>query len=205
MINSEMKVEEAINARYSTRNYKKGEKIDREIVNKILDAGFSAPSGLGTEPWKFIVLENNLSSLGEAVYNQEHVLNSSFIVVLLNLKQSYVDENPNIMYDKWEESGLPISQQEQSFGYLKYAGTQYYREQLMFAASFMTLQATALNIGSVVVGGFDADKLSKLIEFDQDKYEIGLLVDFGISNDSNAKERIRRDRSDVVEFQTIKS
>ncbi len=83
-------------------------------------------------------------------------------------------------------------------GYTKQLGTQYYREQLMFAASQMCLQATEHGIGSVVVGGYDKDMMANILGIDQRYYEVGLLVDFGIPQTNQLKVRNRRAISEVV-------
>lgn len=198
-----MTVQEAINKRYSTRYYMKNEIIDKEIINKIVEAGYLAPNGFGCEPWKFIVVENNLEKLSESVYGQKHVTDASFVVILLNLKMEYVIENPNILTDKWEKMEVSKEKQVAYLDKLKGVGTQYFREQLMFAAANMTIQASALNVGSVVVGGFDKNKVEDVINIDKDKYEVGLIVDFGISTDLKPKVRVKRDKDEVIEYKKI--
>lgn len=48
---------DAILTRRSIRRYST-EKIDQEIVNKIIKAGMYAPSAVNKQPWHFIVFEN---------------------------------------------------------------------------------------------------------------------------------------------------
>jgi len=52
-----MKVEEAIRNRRSIRRYKR-ETPKHSDIEKILQAGIWAPSGLNNQPWKFKILKN---------------------------------------------------------------------------------------------------------------------------------------------------
>src|SRR5699024_7454162 len=49
---------EAMNFRHATKEYDATKKISDEDFNYILEAGRLSPSSLGTEPWKFIVVQN---------------------------------------------------------------------------------------------------------------------------------------------------
>jgi nitroreductase len=52
-----MELFDAIHTRRSIRRYS-SQKIDPEIVNKILQAGMYAPSAVNKQPWHFIVFES---------------------------------------------------------------------------------------------------------------------------------------------------
>lgn len=49
---------EAIKARRSVRRYQPDKKIDKDKIEKILDAGRWAPSARDTQPWQFVVVED---------------------------------------------------------------------------------------------------------------------------------------------------
>ncbi len=48
---------DAIRERRSVRDYK-SDKISREVLNTIIEAANSAPSGMNSQPWRFVVIEN---------------------------------------------------------------------------------------------------------------------------------------------------
>lgn len=195
-----MTVQEAVNARRSTRYYQTDKKISSEDIKIITDAGRKAPNGLGLEAWKFIVLTGDFSKIAEATYGQKHVQDASHIVVCVNYKHEYISENPHVITDLLELKGLPQEQINSYLAMLQTRGTSYYREQTFFAASQMVLQATGLGIGSVVVGGFDPHKLAIAIGLDEDKYEASLVVDFGYSIEAEVKPRTIRAEDDVVSY-----
>ena len=53
-----METFDAIKGRRSVRKYKK-EKLLRQDLEKILEAGIWAPSGSNAQPWQFFVIDNN--------------------------------------------------------------------------------------------------------------------------------------------------
>ncbi len=193
-----MTVKEAINTRYSTRNYVPNAEISAEVKELILDAGYKAPNGLAIEPWKFLLVEGNMEDVTAACFGQKHVSDSSFMVAFLNYKHEYVKAHPEVFTAKLEKSGLREDQINMYLGMLESRGTQYYREQLMFAAAQMALQAVELEVGSVIVGGFDPVKMAEVLNIDTDKFEVGLMMSFGKNADTEMKNRIRRDREEVI-------
>ncbi|MBU4341545.1 MAG: nitroreductase [Candidatus Altiarchaeota archaeon] len=52
-----MELNDCIAGRRSIRAYK-DEPVSKEIVDKIIGAGAWAPSGMNTQPWRFVVIEN---------------------------------------------------------------------------------------------------------------------------------------------------
>lgn len=195
-----MTVQEAVNTRRSTRYYQLDKKISSEDMKSITDAGRKAPNGLGIEAWKFVVLSGDFSKIADATYNQQHIQDASHVVALVNYKHEYITENPNVITDLLQLKGMP---QEQITGYmsmLQTKGTSYYREQTFFAASQMVLQATGLGIGSVVVGGFDQQKMASVIGLDQDKFEVSLVVDFGYPISTDVQPRTIRAEEEVVSY-----
>ena len=52
-----MELDECIAGRRSIRSYE-NKAVPKEIINKILNAGVSAPSGMNSQPWHFVVIEN---------------------------------------------------------------------------------------------------------------------------------------------------
>lgn len=195
-----MTVKQAVDTRRSTRYYQLDKKISSEDLQVIIDAGRKAPNGLALEAWKFVVLTGDFSKLGEATYGQPHVQDASHVIALVNYKQEYVSANPEVVTDLLLSKGFPQARIDGYMPMLEARGTQYYREQTMFAASQMVLQAAGLGIGSVVVGGFDPAKVAEVIGLDTDKFEVSLVVDFGYAVEGEVKPRILRDIDEVVSY-----
>lgn len=86
-----MEALECIKTRRSVRHYS-DKPIDREMINIILEAAISAPSGKNGQPWKFKVIVdkcfiNQLSDL--SIYGSWMKTAASFIVVFLDKSCSY--------------------------------------------------------------------------------------------------------------------
>jgi nitroreductase len=48
----------SIKARRSVRNYRQQE-IPEEIINRIIEAGNDAPSGMNSQPWRFVIVRSS--------------------------------------------------------------------------------------------------------------------------------------------------
>ena len=53
-----MELDVCIKGRRSVRTYK-NESVSKEQIETVLDAGIWAPTWMGREPWKFIVIETS--------------------------------------------------------------------------------------------------------------------------------------------------
>lgn len=68
MSDVKMSAIDAINDRRAVRNYK-NVKIDKAVINSLLDAAVQAPTAVHEEPWSFVVVQDKkiLNSLSESV------------------------------------------------------------------------------------------------------------------------------------------
>lgn len=194
-----MTVKEAVNKRYSTRNYVPNKEVAQKIIDDIIDAGRYAPNGLGIEPWKFYILKGDLEKLRDVTFNQQHIVDASFVVVFVHYTDNYFKNNKSDIYSRWNSIGFDKDKQDFYYNYLDGVAGQYFKEQLMFSGAQMALQAAGHNVGSVIVGGFDPKGVAKLINLDESKYKVGLMASFGISADKETKQRIRRPKEETYE------
>ncbi len=56
-IESSMTLLDAIYARRAVRSYSK-KKVEKQVVNKLIDAAIQAPSAMKSQPWAFVVIQN---------------------------------------------------------------------------------------------------------------------------------------------------
>lgn len=196
-----MNVTEAINNRYSSRYYKGGE-VTEEVIDKILEAGQKAPSGFGSEPWQFYVLRGNLDEVYKSASEQDHVKEASFVIALVNYKKKLLEDDPSLIEEKY--NSFDEAKKQRYISALVNKGDQYLREQLMFAASFMVLEATNQGLGSVIIGGFDPKSMEEILDIDTNYYEVGLMISFGIDANDTPTKRTRRATEDVVRKVTLK-
>ncbi len=181
-------------------------KVSKEDLIYILEAGRMSPSSFGVEPWKFLVIQNEQSKqkLQEASYNQTQVGTASAIVVILarkdmKLEQSYAEKMLRRSGDDLYESflkdfytGYTANMDAESLG-------NWSDKQCQLAAMNMMNAAAVLGIDSCPIGGFVPNLVNDLLEIDQNKYQISMLLPLGYrANEPYAK--IRNDFNDVVEY-----
>ncbi|MCF7908344.1 MAG: nitroreductase family protein [Candidatus Omnitrophica bacterium] len=79
-----------IKDRRSVRKFKK-RAVSRQTVNKILEAGRWAPSGLNNQPWRFMVLDKEKKDALAVFTHYGHIIKSAdkLILVFLDKKTSY--------------------------------------------------------------------------------------------------------------------
>lgn len=85
-----MKALRLIKARRSIRKFKK-KTVSKQAVEKILEAGRWAPSGLNNQPWRFMVLDKTRKNGLTAFTHYGHIIKSAdkAILIFLDKKASY--------------------------------------------------------------------------------------------------------------------
>jgi len=132
---SEQPVFDAIFSRRSIRVYQPGREIEREKIIKLLQAAMAAPSACNIQPWEFIVLQGE-----EALGRVKPLLleHGNYNPPLVMVVCGYPDDIP------WEgDTG---------------------RADCCAAIQNMLLAATVMGLGSVWIGGFDADALRQSLD-----------------------------------------
>ena len=123
-----------IKNRRSVRAYK-DMPIKNNDLEKILEAGRWAPSGVNIQPWRFLIVRDKLliKEIGELCYfgaiKSRHVCAAAAVIVLCGDSRS--------MGDTWERD-------------------------CMIAGTNMTLMAEALGIGSCWIGAFNGKSIGGL-------------------------------------------
>ena len=131
---------EAIKKRKSVRSFS-SKKIDKETIDKIMEAGKGAPSAGGLNTQKFFVFtdEKDKESLAQIAYGQEFVAKAPLVVVVA------VDEKKS--KSRYGNRGEFYSVCDGSA-----------------AVQNILLASTAFNLGSCWVGAFDDNALKKFLK-----------------------------------------
>lgn len=114
-----------------------GASIDKEVINRILDAGRRAPSAKNRQPWRFVAIHDTalIQKTMDISYGQTHVGQAGCIVALCTTNIDYRMPNGQLSY--------PID--------------------LTFAASFMMIQAVEEKLSSCVITTFREDEMKHLL------------------------------------------
>lgn len=134
-----------IKERRSIRKYKK-EKIDRESIIKILEAGRFSPSAENNQPWRFFVLtkEDSIKSIGKACK-----------YAFLN---AFVKEAPLVI----------VIYSEKTHHFVK--------TDCGLCAQNMMLEAHALGIGSCYIGAFREKSIKKILGLSEKEKILGIIT-----------------------------
>ena len=115
----------------------KSKPIEKDKLERVLEAGRLAPSAKNRQEWRFVVLQKEQlrQKIKEAAFGDEKVGQAPAIIALCTTNVEYIMPNGQLSY--------PID--------------------LAFAASFMVLQAMAEGLGSCVLSTYDEQMVRDLI------------------------------------------
>ncbi len=202
----------ALQWRYATKVFDKEKKIADEDLNTILEAGRLAPSSIGVEPWKFIVIENPQlrAKLREASYGQPKVTDASALVVIARR----TDVRENIARELLERTAKAQGVTLESLGGLKGMAEggiggkndqeldAWVRTQVYIPLGTMIAAASLLGVDSGPMEGFDAAKVDEILGFPGKHLKATTMLALGYRGEDPAATRakVRRDFAEVVEF-----
>jgi nitroreductase len=111
--------------------------VDKEALERVLEAGRKAPSAKNRQPWRFIVVddESTRKRMEAAAFGQEHVGRAPVIIAACTTNVDYRMPNGQWSY--------PID--------------------LTMAVSFMMLQASEEGLGSCVVTTYDEQEIKDIL------------------------------------------
>jgi 5,6-dimethylbenzimidazole synthase len=175
-----MDVYEAIEKRRTIRIFKKG--ATEEQLRKIILAGSKAPSGGGSQPWEFIIIDDRkiIDQLAELKYQ----LNKKFTPGAGETQKDVDDRALN--QKKWFQNSSVVAVCTKSgqsvSGWL--------------AVENMSLAAVAEGLGSNIISYWDFGKkeVEKIMGLPND-YELTCVLKFGVPGEEGAPRKRRPESS----------
>lgn len=170
-----------VKARQSDRAYEPGRKIEREKLERILEAARLAPSACNGQPWHFTVIteEPLLQEVGKATASlgmNKFAKDASALVLITH-------ESTNIT----SKLGCGIK------------GKDFPMMDLGIASAYMTLAAEAEGIGSCILGWFDEKKIKELTGIPKNK-RLMLIITLGYATKPK-RNKVRKEWNKVVSFE----
>jgi 5,6-dimethylbenzimidazole synthase len=160
----------AIRERRSCRSFT-DEPIDKEIIEKILDAATWAPSPLNAQPWSFVVItgtEVKNDIFAEAQRSRELAIQKSGWGWLEKYRVDFLLSAPVIIAVAGDPKKSGVDQ-------FMEGGARAYEHACAAAVQNMMLTAHALGIGSVWFTLFDRGKLQEILNLAPDKIPLALV------------------------------
>ena len=170
-----------INSRQSDRKYS-DRKVDKDILNRIVEAGRMAPSACNAQPWKFIVVNDPQLVLKVAEAASAKLIGMNSFVAQAPVIIVIVREKANMS----SKVGATIKNKDYSLF------------DIGIATENICLQAEAEGIGSCIIGWFDEKTIRKLLSIPKSK-RVELLITLGYSL-SDKREKRRKPAEETVSY-----
>jgi nitroreductase len=170
-----------ITGRQSVRKYS-DRQLEKEKLDRIIEAGRMAPSACNAQPWKFIVVTDPELVLKIAEAASAKLIGMNSFVAEAPVILVIVREKPNFS----SKVGSTIKNKDYSLF------------DIGIATENICLQARAEGIGSCIIGWFDEKMLKKLLDIPKSK-RVELIITLGYSL-SEQREKRRKPAAETVSY-----
>ena len=171
-----------ISTRQSDRAYT-NQPIEREKIEKIIEAARIAPSACNAQPWKFIVvddeeLKNKIAdTTSSKVLGMNHFTKQAPVHIVIVMEGANLTSNFGSLVKRKHFPLIDIG----------------------IAAEHICLAATAEGLGSCMVGWFDESAVKKLLNIPKSKRPM-LIITLGYPAKPETREKRRKEIGQVVSY-----
>ncbi len=185
----------ALNRRYATKLFNPDKKVSDSDLDILLEAVRLAPSSLGIQPWRVIVIVDKemKTRLKAAAYNQAQIGDASQVIVFTSRKS--LDEH---YVDSYLENVMKVRNQknEDVQGYKKmimnsYAnrtpeGVKEWNSRQAYIALGILLETAALmNIDACPMEGFDIAQFDRILGLEKTEYSCAVIAAIGYRSEND--------------------
>lgn len=208
---------DAFHFRSACRYYDVNKKISREDMEYILELGRLSPSSVGSEPWQFLVLQNEAirEKIAPVIWGIKHPMNEmSHLVVLLAKKNARYDSA--FFRNSLERRGLTPEQIEATLSRYKTFQTEDIQiadsertlfdwscKQTYIALANMMTGAAMIGIDSCPIEGFHYESVNRILSeaglFDANEWGVSCMVTFGYRS-KEIKKKYRKPADEVIKW-----
>lgn len=175
-----------VNNRQSCRKFDTEQTVDRDIINRILEAARLAPSACNAQPWHFIVvddpeLKNKVADAASArLLGMNHFTKQAPVHIIV------VEEKVNL------SSGIGGLVKDKHFAFLD----------IGIATAHICLAAEAEGLGSCILGWFAEAKMKKLLNIPENKR---VVLDIVIGYPAQPlRDKKRKSADEIISYNTYK-
>jgi nitroreductase len=174
----------ALQLRHACKVFDDRRTVSRADLDYVLEAGRLAPSSLGLEPWRFIVVEDRplRRHLRPACWNQSQITTSSAVIVIQALKAELAPKTgyARTMLGRLAASREGLDEAMQIYGQIVHGDfVGWSVAQCHVAAAHMMMAAAAIGVDSCPMGGFEPESVAEVLKIDRSRFEVALLVALG--------------------------
>jgi nitroreductase len=170
-------------SRQSVRRYAKTP-VEPEKLNKCLEAARLAPSASNSQPWTFIVVDQEplRTEVANATFSKIKLINKftvqAPVLIVIVMEKAKLITRLAMMVKKKEWPLIDIG----------------------ISAEHFCLQAAELGLGTCMIGWFEEVKIKKLLQIPLDK-SIGLLISVGYAVEGYPQRtKIRKTTEEIVRY-----
>jgi len=201
---------EALNKRYAVKTFDKSKKVSDEDLKTILESGRLAPSSLGLEPWKFIVVKNEelRAKMRAASYDQSKVTDASDIIVVAyrtdsdKLASETIERTAKIQ-SRTKEELAPLQQMlDGAMARKETEKMAWIKAQTYIALGMMIETASLLNIDNCPMEGFDPTQIDTILGLKEKNLATATILAIGYRGDDvyASKPKVRRAYDEAIEI-----
>ena len=172
-----------IKTRQGVRKYS-GRPVEREEIEKCIEAARLAPSASNSQPWKYIIVDepNLKEKVGHETYSSlvrfNKFVEKAPVIVVIVIEKAPIVTQIGARIKKKEFSLIDIG----------------------ISAEHFCLQAAEIGLGTCMLGWFNEKPIKKLLKIPKNK-TIGLLISLGYAEDDyKLREKIRKDKERVLSY-----
>ena len=169
--------------RQSCRKYS-AQPVTREQLLRCVEAARCTPSACNSQPWSFVAVQTPETVMEVAKSCQQLGINGNMTT----------ETGPKAFFIVLEEHAVLMP------ALRSVIDSQYFAPHDVGAATLsLCLEAESLGLGTCVIGLFDREKLSKLLDIPIEK-KISMVVAVGYPEDDKVRAKTRKPVEDIVRF-----
>lgn len=168
--------------RQSDRAFDPGRPVEKEKLQRILQAACVAPSACNSQPWHFIVVDDPELKNQVADATSNRLLGINHFTKQATVHIVVVEEKPNL------SAGFGSWVKDKNFAHLDVG----------IAAAHLVLAAEDEGLGSCILGWFDEEKMRKLLGIPSGKRVLlDIIVGYSVQSD---REKKRKNATEVISY-----
>ena len=176
---------ELIEKRRSIRKYRDAP-VDNDLILKLIRSASLAPSGSNTQPWHFIIVDNDdlKEKIAKVSHNQNWMLSAPVFIICVADIRSRIKDEENISLDENSAS---------------FELKQIIRDTAI-SIQQLVLEAVDNGLGTCWVAWYKQNELRPILGIPDDKFVVG-IVTVGYADES-PKQRPRKNIEELIHKNT---
>ena len=207
-----MELLDAFKWRYATKKFDSNKKVEQELVDKIVEASWIAPTSSGLQPFEVIVISNQdlKDKILPLAYSQEIVRDCSHLLVFAAWDNYTAERIDNIYTQITTEREQPSDRYQAYTDRLK---TNYLprpaevnfahaARQAYIAFGFAIAEAASLKVDATPMEGFINEEVDKLLNLREKGLKSVTLLPIGYRDENNdwlaSQKKVRHPKQNFV-------